>query len=169
MKKLNNKGFTLIELLAVIVILALIMVIAIPNVLNSMNNSRLSTLHSKAKSIVEAYSTAYASEQVMSGSSSLNANTINFVNAASGWTCINPDFADFAELDASNYNLSGSTGISTTAVTSENSLGADSCSAIMYANGKLQVLLVANPAGKFHYSGKTVTYAYSEDSEGKFK
>ncbi len=48
-KKLNNKGFTLVELLAVVVILALVMGIAASSMLNTMNSSRKSTLHSAAQ------------------------------------------------------------------------------------------------------------------------
>lgn len=46
-RKLNNKGFTLIELLAVVVILAIVMGIAATSVLNSINNSRKSSLYSQ--------------------------------------------------------------------------------------------------------------------------
>ena len=48
-KRLDNKGFTLIELLAVIVILAIVMGISANSVLNSINQSRKSSLHSTAQ------------------------------------------------------------------------------------------------------------------------
>ena len=52
--KLNKKGFTLIELLAVIVILAIIMVIAVPQILNVIQNSRVSAWDNNVKLVEEA-------------------------------------------------------------------------------------------------------------------
>ena len=52
--KLNKKGFTLIELLAVIVILAIIMVIAVPQILNVIQNSRISAWDNNVKLVEEA-------------------------------------------------------------------------------------------------------------------
>lgn len=171
MRKLNNKGFTLIELLAVIVILALIMVIAIPNVLNSMNNSRVSAIHSKAKSIVETYSTAYAADQLLSGgSNNENAQLYGVGTIPSTWTCINDvsGFAKWAELSENDYVLSSTTKPSAEGIIASVSSG--NCSAIMLtSSNKLEVILVATTTGKFHYGGKSVTYAYSEDSEGHAK
>lgn len=49
MKKKN--GFTLIELLAVIVILAIILVIAVPKIIDTIENSRKSSMEDSAKLI----------------------------------------------------------------------------------------------------------------------
>ena len=57
MRKLNKKGFTLIELLAVIVILAIIIMLVFPQITNVMNGSKVSTIHSKAKGLVEWWNT----------------------------------------------------------------------------------------------------------------
>lgn len=56
-KRLNNKGFTLIELLAVVVILSIVMGITGNAVLNSINNSRISTLHSTAQNAANTLNT----------------------------------------------------------------------------------------------------------------
>lgn len=50
MKK--KKGFTLVELLAVIVILAVILVIAVPRITDVIRKTRISSLESTAKLIV---------------------------------------------------------------------------------------------------------------------
>ena len=46
--KNKKKGFTLVELLAVIVILAVILVIAVPQIMNTINDSKKGTLKSTA-------------------------------------------------------------------------------------------------------------------------
>ena len=163
MKKLNRKGFTLIELLAVVVILAIIMIIAIPNVLDSVNNSRVSTLHSKAKSIVENYATEYAAELLPTSGT----KTVTNFNISNNWTCIGAvnGFAEWAGLNEADYNLS------TIGVPTSSTLTVDSttCSAVkQLSSGKIEVLLIANISGKFHVAGHTLTYAYSEDPEGSF-
>ena len=53
MKK-NKSGFTLIELLAVIVILAVILVIAIPRILNVIDESKLDSIKSSARMIINS-------------------------------------------------------------------------------------------------------------------
>ena len=62
-KKLDNKGFTLIELLAVIVILAIVMGISANNILNSINQSRKSSLHSTAQNAANNLNT-WISEEI---------------------------------------------------------------------------------------------------------
>lgn len=63
-KRLNNKGFTLIELLAVVVILAIVMGIAATSVLNSINNSRRSSLYSAAQNAANQLNT-WAAEDAL--------------------------------------------------------------------------------------------------------
>ena len=41
---LNNKGFTLVEVLTVMVLITILGVIAVPNVLDTINNSKDKTL-----------------------------------------------------------------------------------------------------------------------------
>ena len=52
MKK--KRGFTLVELLAVIVVLAVILVIAVPKIVNVIENSKLGTIISSAKVVLDA-------------------------------------------------------------------------------------------------------------------
>lgn len=172
-RKLNSKGFTLIELLAVIVILALIMVIAIPNVLEAMNSSRVSSLHSKAKSVASWYTDTVLSESLANKDDSDTSKQIlsTDVTKVSGdtWQCIGTDlstnFAKNAGLSDAEYNLTATTKPGTDGSVS----AAATCSAIRTVNGVVEVVLVANPTGKFNVPGKTVTYAYSADPNGTTK
>ena len=168
-RKLNNKGFTLVELLAVIVILALIMVIAIPNVLNTVNSSKLSTLHSKAKSIVETFSSAYASDQLLPNQfddpnailKTIGSSGVSKINNT--WTCIGaiPNFSTWAELSASDFILNGSIPAASPTTATKTT-----CSAIKRdAAGKIYVVLVAAKNGKF-VSNNKVTFAYSGARNG---
>ena len=176
-KRLNSKGFTLIELLAVIVILALIMVIAIPNVLESMNSSRVSSLHSKAKSVVSWYSDTILSESLANtadSSKKIQSSDISTISAGK-WVCIgelSSNFQSAVDLPVAEYVLTR------TSTVDENSdkpdadgqvSSATTCSAIRSVGGKVEVVLVATQTGKFNVPGKTVTYAYSGDTTGKTK
>ena len=171
-KRLNSKGFTLIELLAVIVILALVLILTIPNVLNAMNSSRVSSLHSKAKSVANWYSEAIMADSLMSNEADRTIPTAIASAVTTSWTCIgdtsftsgSTNLAELAELNDSDYVLTGTDldadDPSTTTVDSS------TCSAIRKsANGKIEVLLVASATGKFAISGSTV-YAWSEDDNG---
>lgn len=64
-KKLNNKGFTLIELLAVIVILAIVMGLSANSVINSINNSRKSTLYSTAQGAANSLNTWITEDSIV--------------------------------------------------------------------------------------------------------
>ena len=81
MKKLNKKGFTLIELLAVIVVLAIILVIAVPNVLDTINNSKKGVARDQAMLIFKAVETCVANEQALGTSVSDVASKCNTVDA----------------------------------------------------------------------------------------
>ena len=63
--KNKNKGFTLVELLAVIVILAVILVIAIPQIMNVIKSSRISSFKDSAMLIAEQADKDYLSQQVL--------------------------------------------------------------------------------------------------------
>ena len=64
-KRLDNKGFTLIELLAVIVILAIVMGISANSVLNSINQSRKSSLHSTAQNAANNFNTWISEDMIV--------------------------------------------------------------------------------------------------------
>ena len=62
---MNKKGFTLVELLSVIVILAVILVIAIPQIINVIKQSRISTFKDSAILIATNAEKDYLSNQVL--------------------------------------------------------------------------------------------------------
>lgn len=166
MKKLDRKGFTLIELLAVIVILAIIIALVFPQIMNVIDNSKISTIHSNAKSIVNWWETTTSADALISDSnnwqiSSAVKNAVYDSANLDKWVCIDSvaGFAAAAGLSSTDYVLGGNppTG---------QKPGDGTCSAIKYTRtGKLEVLLIADSGGKNYIAGKT-TYAYSEASGG---
>ena len=58
----NKKGFTLVELLAVIVILAVILVIAVPQIMKTIESSRIGAIESSAKIIATNAEKDYLSQ-----------------------------------------------------------------------------------------------------------
>lgn len=172
-KKLNNKGFTLIELLAVIVILALIVGIVFPQVLRAMDNSRVSSLHSNAKGVVNWYNNAAVADSLVQNDSEREVPSAlkSAIDSATGWTCINISGGGkklYEVAGLSNADINTGDGDSTTASASVDAVTNNTCSMIRMNNGNLEVVLVAKEGGKFKVSGK-VTYAYSNDSSGKTK
>lgn len=104
-KKLDNKGFTLIELLAVIVILAIVMGLAANSVINSINNSRKSTLYSSAQAAANSLNTWVTEDSVASSvdKKTLSDGFIDYTQTdhQDEWICI-------AKLqDASTKSASG--------------------------------------------------------------
>lgn len=59
-----KKGFTLIELLAVIIILAILMVVAVPNILSSLNDAKLTTFTTQAQSIWKSAEQQYLKDSL---------------------------------------------------------------------------------------------------------
>ena len=59
-----KKGFTLIELLAVIIILAILMVVAVPNILSSLNDAKLTTFKTQAQSIWKSAEQQYLKDSL---------------------------------------------------------------------------------------------------------
>ena len=177
-KRLNNKGFTLIELLAVVVILALLMSISVTSVLNSMNNSRVSTLHSQTKSFVSWYSETVAEDELLDSSSKTIpvSGTSKIAQTANTdtWYCLDDNtsigvnLAELYGLSDSNFVLSSNGGtaptkgnISTYTVTKT------TCSAIhTTSDNKVEVILVANSDGRFNVAKYQVTYAVSSADVG---
>ncbi|MBQ6282206.1 MAG: prepilin-type N-terminal cleavage/methylation domain-containing protein [Bacilli bacterium] len=65
MKKNKKKAFTLVELLAVIVILAVILIIAIPQIMNTIQESRLKSMESSARLIATNAEKDYLAQQAI--------------------------------------------------------------------------------------------------------
>ncbi len=61
----NKKGLTLVELLAVIVILAVILVIAVPQILKTIEASRMGAIESSAKLIASNADEYYLAQQTL--------------------------------------------------------------------------------------------------------
>ena len=61
----NKKGFTLVELLAVIVILAVILIIAVPQIMKTINETKLKTMEDSAKLIATNAEKDYLSQQAI--------------------------------------------------------------------------------------------------------
>ena len=169
MKKLNSKGFTLVELLAVIVILALVLVLTIPNVLNAMNNSRISSIHSKAKSVANWYSESILADGLTTNEADKIIPTAIANQITSSWKCIGAitggwkTLTDLAELNDGDFVLSGTVPDNTP---SDTNVKSNTCSAIRQnTGGKVEVLLVGTSTGKFAVGGGAV-YAWSEDDNG---
>ena len=73
--KNNNKGFTLAELLAIIVILSVIMLVAGPNLTKQINKKEkmdTNILNQKIENAAKVYVAKYYSNQVISGSGTIN-------------------------------------------------------------------------------------------------
>lgn len=177
-KKLDNKGFTLIELLAVVVILAIVMGIAGTSIINSINNSRKSTLHSAAQTAANNLN-IWAMEDSLVVNDSERKLGDNFENTTLAkndgvWKCISNDMTI-----NNNVNLLSALGIASAdivisgnepkldggkyTITSGDDTG--TCSAIRYNKnaGAYEVLLVARTNGKYYVSsdGTGKNYAFS--------
>ncbi len=85
MKKEN--GFTLVELLAVIVILAVILVIAVPRITDVIENSKVGTITSSAKVILDAAEKKYAENQVIETTEEITCNKISNLNTEDYGSC----------------------------------------------------------------------------------
>jgi len=181
MKRLNKNGFTLIELLAVIVILAIIVVVTVPTVLNSINDARLSSLHSLSKEVANWYDTAVARDQLaLTGNKILGTlideDTDTEINDGN-WHCI----FDLKSQNSNNENksLGEIYGLSLTDIyhmdfgnkpVSFDINGKldypgprqdEICSSIRIVNGRAEVFLVAKSDGKFDTNGSEWAYALS--------
>ena len=176
MKKLNKKGFTLIELLAVIVILAIIVVVTVPTILNSINDARLSSLHSLSKEVANWYDTSSAQDKIaLTGNKILNGAT-----ATEEWQCLGTvlttdetrSLADLYGLSANELVLTADyppTGLFYEDDEDDDALigfagnasYVGTCSAIKLVNNKAWVILIAEEDGKFDTNGVQKTYAAS--------
>ena len=101
--KLNKKGFTLIELLAVIVILAIIMVIAVPQILNVIENSRVSAWDNNVKLIEEALDLNTTLASTPMAEFSLSTSCVS--ESASSKTDITTAISNIAKISAADTKV----------------------------------------------------------------
>ena len=80
MKRLNKKGFTLIELLAVIVVLAIILVISVPMILNTIGDTKKSSLDASAKTVADYYRNQISLASLNKSESTIIKNNVKFDN-----------------------------------------------------------------------------------------
>ena len=85
MKK--KRGFTLIELLAVIVVLAVILIIAVPKISEIIDNSKLGTITSSAKVILDAAEKKKTENQVLENVEELTCNKVTNLNDTDYQSC----------------------------------------------------------------------------------
>ena len=184
MKKLNRKGFTLIELLAVIVIMAIILVVTVPNIIQSINDARVSSIHNLAVSIANTYNNAYAQDLIATASNKTLGNIPEKITDK--WQCIG-DFAPTADggslnttknlatvlglnkediiLDGTEPSTTNAALTSTEKAAIKSTSGSETCSAIRLRNGVAEVVLVAANGGRFYVAQK-YTYAVNTDVAG---
>ena len=172
MKKLNRKGFTLIELLAVIVIMAIILIVTVPNIIQSINDARVSSLHNLTVSTAGSFENVYAQDLLVTDPAK---KALGDIVVGSDWTCLNDtkltskvgskrSLADVLGIPATDIKLDGTVHNKTAAPTST-TVKAATCSAVRVVNGNVEFVLIAKAGGRFAVAGKTV-YAYSKDSAG---
>lgn len=190
-KRLDNKGFTLIELLAVIVILAIVMGISANSVLNSINQSRKSSLHSTAQNAANNLNTWISEDMIVTDNAQKKLGD-DFISDSQDneWHCI-AEFTSIVNkgkaaslMNALSLNTkdlvlttssvpvvaSGKTPTPTVKGVDTGS----TCSALRYnsSTGGYEVLLVAKNGGKYYVSADgyaaadaNKNYAFSRASE----
>ena len=183
-KKLNNKGFTLIELLAVVVILAIVMGIAATSVLNSINNSRTSSLYSAAQNAANTLNTWVTEDSVEVADNKKHLGH-TFVKETqedkkNQWLCLGNGKVNkivnraVASVDTNGVatpatELLKALNISTNDIVTAGSFTAQTadkdptCSAIRYntTSSSYEILLVAKAGGKYYVGNDKYHYAYS--------
>ena len=193
-KRLDNKGFTLIELLAVIVILAIVMGISANSVLNSINQSRKSSLHSTAQNAANNLNSWISEDMIVTDNAQKKLGD-DFISGSQdgAWHCI-AEFTSIVNkgkaaslMNALSLNTkdlvlttssvpvvaSGKTPTPTVKGVDTGS----TCSALRYnsSTGGYEILLVAKNGGKYYVSAdkyalddathKNRNYAFSRASE----
>lgn len=190
-KRLDNKGFTLIELLAVIVILAIVMGISANSLLNSINQSRKSSLHSTAQNAANNLNTWISEDMIVTDNAQKKLGD-DFISGSQDneWHCI-AEFTSIVNkgkaaslMNALSLNTkdlvlttssvpvvaSGKTPTPTVKGVDTGS----TCSALRYnsSTGGYEVLLVAKNGGKYYVSADgyaaadaNKNYAFSRASE----
>ena len=192
-KRLDNKGFTLIELLAVIVILAIVMGISANSVLNSINQSRKSSLHSTAQNAANNLNTWISEDMIQTDnaqkklgddfiSGSQNGawhciaeftSIVNKGKAASLMNALSLNTKDLVLTNAADVVPALANGKTKTPTVKGVDAGS-TCSALRYnsSTGGYEVLLVAKNGGKYYVSADgyaaaaaNKNYAFSRASE----
>ncbi len=190
-KRLDNKGFTLIELLAVIVILAIVMGISANSVLNSINQSRKSSLHSTAQNAANNLNTWISEDMIQTDNANKKlGDTFISDSQDSEWHCI-AEFTSIVNkgkaaslMNALSLNTkdlvlttSGVPVVASGKTPTPTVKGVDTgstCSALRYnsSTGGYEVLLVAKNGGKYYVSADgyaaadaNKNYAFSRASE----
>lgn len=166
MKKLNRKGFTLIELLAVIVIMAIILIVTVPNIINSISDARVSSIHNLAVSVANTYDNAYAQDLLATNKTLGNIPE----SMRTTWQCIGDlksstayntrELAEILGLTSVDVVLTGDEPAETLDENALKGVTTSTCSAIRMKNGNAEVLLVAANGGRFYVAQKH-TYALS--------
>ena len=169
-KKLNNKGFTLIELLAVVVILAIVMGIAATSVLNSINNSRTSSLYSTAQNAANTLNTWVAEDMLITDNSKKHLGDTWITNSQTGnWICLGQSSIANITNAGTSASLMNALSLNATDLiivpdgTFNHNSTDPNCSALKYnkSTGGYEVVLVAKNGGKYYVSSETSHYAYS--------
>lgn len=186
-KRLDNKGFTLIELLAVIVILAIVMGLAANSVINSINNSRKSTLYSSAQAAANSLNTWVTEDSVASSvdNKTLSDGFINYTQDTlqNEWICIETlKNSTETKVNYKGGNLLTALGLNendivlgTTTfpkagdkynytIVKGDKVGTTAvCSAIRYNSSidSYEVFLVAKNRGKFYVAADGTHYAFN--------
>ena len=186
-KRLNRKGFTLIELLAVIVILAIVIGIAGNSVLNSINNSRRSSLYSSSQNVSNIINTWAAEDSLVQTDNkrklgSAFETTVQGTTSNGGWVCLTSLQIQNASGSTTKTSLITALGLSDkdiilgtkTPTYSSNKTGEpandgtatganNTCSAIRYnkSAAAYEILLNAKVGGKYYVSTDTKHYAFS--------
>ncbi len=193
-KRLDNKGFTLIELLAVIVILAIVMGISANSVLNSINQSRKSSLHSTAQNAANNLNTWISEDMIQTDNANKKlGDTFISDSQDNEWHCI-AEFTSIVNkgkaaslMNALSLNTkdlvlttSGVPVVASGKTPTPTVKGIDTgstCSALRYnsSTGGYEILLVAKNGGKYYVSAdkyaltddthKNRNYAFSRASE----
>ena len=190
-KRLDNKGFTLIELLAVIVILAIVMGISANSVLNSINQSRKSSLHSTAQNAANNLNTWISEDMIQTDNANKKlGDTFISDSQDNEWHCI-AEFTSIVNkgkaaslMNALSLNTkdlvlttSGVPVVASGKTPTPTVKGVDTgstCSALRYnsSTGGYEVLLVAKNGGKYYVSADgyaaadaNKNYAFSRASE----
>ncbi len=171
-KRMNRKGFTLIELLAIIVILAIILVIAIPEILDTMDSSRVSSLHSSAKGVANWWEQQIVADTLVT-TAEQKIGSANGTLSDGDWHCLDDltfnsktmfDVAGLNEEDVQRgVSAPGASG-ATIVYGAVNAVGTTTCSAIRNNGGTIEVILFATNTGKFNTANGT--YAASAATGG---
>ncbi len=190
-KRLNNKGFTLIELLAVIVILAIVMGISAQSVLNSINQSRVSSLLSTAQNAANQLNTWTSEDSLITETATMHIGTDSsfyqevVTDHPDTWVCLNNDLEvnnggkPIGILKALSLNgaADGSSGdvivsnvAPTIAADGTYTVSRTNCSAVRYnvSLGSFEIFLSANNQGKYYVAknGNTnANFAFSRASK----